>query len=329
MDKVCVIYDTDEHYAKKLFGAVNSRSGLQFCVQLFTDKEALRRFLQDNKADVIITSELNRFDGQDIENCSRIIMLTEEIGNENLADGDGKIVRVYRYQTFDKIFERILEASELIHKREQNRLRIIGIYSFAGAEQKIAFVLNMARLIASRHRLLYINLEEFSGVNRLLGNGTNEDLSDALYYYKQLGRQSAEKICNMIKKTAGIDYIPSTRCAEDLSDITARQLVELIESISEFNSYEIIILDISIFLSLSWKLMEYCDYIYMPVESTRLCADRVSEFEAYFMGLGMEKVIDGIEKIELPECNIDESFWENNGSKEMYELVHKTCERWQ
>ncbi len=75
--------------------------------------------------------------------------------------------------------------------------------------------------------------------------------------------------------------------------------------------------------------MECCSTIYMPVRNDYLSERKILEFETYFYGIGMSKMLDRIEKVRLPECEsgVDREFWEKIKSGGMYRFVKKILER--
>ena len=65
------------------------------------------------------------------------------------------------------------------------RSRITGVYSPIGRCGKTSFALTLGQVLAREEKVLYITLEEFSGLSALTGTVYTGGLSDLLYYYTQ------------------------------------------------------------------------------------------------------------------------------------------------
>ena len=83
--------------------------------------------------------------------------------------------------------------------------------------KRTAFALNIAKVVSEKYKVLYMNLEEFSGLDEILISDNGTTLSDAFYYYRQGKQQSYEKISSTIHCCEGINYISPVICAEDIS----------------------------------------------------------------------------------------------------------------
>ena len=60
--------------------------------------------------------------------------------------------------------------------------KVLGVYSPVGRCLKTSFALTMGKLLAQEERVLYLNLEEFSGLSVLMKEEYKSDLSDLLYF---------------------------------------------------------------------------------------------------------------------------------------------------
>ena len=58
--------------------------------------------------------------------------------------------------------------------------KVLGVYSPVGRCLKTSFALTMGKLLAQEERVLYLNLEEFSGLSVLMKEEYKSDLSDLL-----------------------------------------------------------------------------------------------------------------------------------------------------
>ena len=303
MNRTCAIYDNNENYARRLMHAMSMKANQQFNIELFTQKDAFEKYLRDGSPTVAMVSESGFYDGISDLYDGSLVVLTEEPENETDAKRFGSnATAVYRYQPMDRIYRELMEHSDLQPKKRLDTFDVIGIYSPVNVMPKTEFALNIAKVLSEKYKVLYINFEEFSGLDEILVSTDDITLSDALYYYRQQRDNAAEKIMGTIRSVDGIDYIAPVMCAEDISYVESEQLVSFVECVGKNKGYEVIILDLSSAVKQPWRLMECCSTIYMPVRNDYLSERKILEFETYFYGIGMSKMLDRIEKVRLPEC---------------------------
>ena len=328
MNRTCAIYDSNENYARRLMHAMSLKANQQFNIELFTQRESFERYLSENEPTVAMVSEEGYFDELRDAYSGNLVVLTEEQEQSSGRFGENA-VEVYRYQPMDVIYREVLDHSELRPRGKLDIVDIIGVYSPVNAVPKTSFSLNMAKVLSERYKALYINFEEFSGLDEILRAVNDVTLSDALYYFRQ-GRQSAqEKILEIVQTVDGIDYFPPVMCAEDISYVEPEQMAEFVECVGKGGHYETVVLDLSSALKQPWRLMECCSTIYMPVKNDYLSERKIFEFETYFCSVGLAKTLGLIEKVRLPEgeSGIDADFWKKIKTGGMYRFVKKLLEK--
>ena len=79
----------------------------------------------------------------------------------------------------------------------------------------LALVISAA--FSRKGKTLFINLDEFSGIEHIMGSDESRNLSDALYMFKQAGMQYTDGIRRSIHFTDMFDYIPAVVSADDIS----------------------------------------------------------------------------------------------------------------
>lgn len=329
MNYIYAVYDVNETYAKRLINAIHqvmmNKNEKHFETQLFTEESALEEYLACNMPAVLITSETSycqtvaeQFTG------TKVILTEENMDPEIVRKSYGsQAVGIYRYQTAEKILKELIEKCPVQCNKTLGKIEMIGVYTPITSEQKTSFVLNMAKVLSEKYRVLYLNFDEFSGLEELLGNESDMTLSDALYYYRQGQQNAGQKISETINHVAGIDYIAPVRCAEDLSFMEAEQMIDFIEVTGKNNHYEIVLADISHALKQPWKILGFCDCVYMPVKDDYLSQRKIQDFETYFIGSGLETLLDNNIKVHIPagESEITQMFWEKIKYGGMYRFV--------
>ena len=56
-NSICVIYDSDENYAKRLMSVINDDNDIPYNAQVFTQEQELDKYLQEKKADMLMICE--------------------------------------------------------------------------------------------------------------------------------------------------------------------------------------------------------------------------------------------------------------------------------
>ena len=111
-------------------------------------------------------------------------------------------------------------------------------------------------------------------------------------------------------------------------DCEIEDIVGFIECVGKGGGYEIIVLDISTAIRQSWRLMECCNVVYMPIKNDYLSCRKISTLESYYYSMGVDSMIKVIEKVRLPEGEnaVDKDFISKITTSGMYRYVKKLLE---
>lgn len=130
---------------------------------------------------------------------------------------------VYKYQSSEKVIREVMAcygvengvdtSPALLPKKE---MRIIGIYSPAGRTQKTLFALTMGQILAKERAVLYLNMESYSGFERLLECSYDRGMSDILYYARQENQGIIYKLGGMVQSMQNLDYLPPAASPMDI-----------------------------------------------------------------------------------------------------------------
>ena len=78
-------------------------------------------------------------------------------------------------------------------------------------------------------------------------------------------------------------YIPASRSVEDMNQISAVQLCRLLDMLKADSTYYYIILDLADGIEDIQKVLETCDFIFMPVLRDCVSVCKVEEFNQHMM----------------------------------------------
>ena len=84
---------------------------------------------------------------------------------------------------------------------------MIGVYSPADANAKTQFALTLGQIVGETQHVLYLNMEECSGLTGLLGEH-HWNMADLIYFLRQNKSQFLYRLNSMVQKFGAMDYIP-------------------------------------------------------------------------------------------------------------------------
>ncbi len=296
MEGLCCILDSEEAYALRLTECLNSEGRFRFQIRTFSDAETFMSCVRECDIRLLIVGEL-LLDTINPTVAECIICLSEGNTGDNT-----EYPMVMKYQAGDKVVREIMALYEE-QKPEDNHIRttaeakLIGVYSPNGNCYKTSFCVALAHELGQQCKVLYINLEEFSGLSQLLTEG-KYSLSDALYYYR-IGEQGI-RLLSVITEGNSFDYVWPASSAEDLAELTEDELLSLTERIVRLGGYEQVIIDMGGYIKRPWSFMESLDCVYTPAPRAVHEERRLMEFKKYLYNRGYEHIVDKLIEVKLP-----------------------------
>lgn len=289
-ERICSIWSEDEEYAVRLADYINGKKLLPFKVMVFTDVKSL----QENKH--LYDIKLLIVDGDapwaEAFGCDTFVKLSEE-GTEGA---------VSRYQPADRLAKEIISYMDgytVRNSKENKNVSINCIYSPATKCFKTTLAMGLALWSAKKERSLYINIEEFAGLDESVFNSKG-GLSQALYHFKAIGPRSIGKILSCTQQLFGMDYFYPVICPEDISELTDKELMSFFNAIAESGLYESIWIDVGNSCSMPWGILENSDRILIPKPLDFVGRKKVAQFENYLVASGRTELISKVEKIDIP-----------------------------
>ena len=272
-------------------------------IQVFSDVDALCSFAGDNRVDVLLIANECMNDGIKELDIGKIIILS-----------DGEIKKEYRdypvifkYQSSDRILTELLNycadnvsenPGSLRYKRD---MKIIGVYSPVKRVGKTSLALALGQILGANAKVLYVNMEEYSGLAGVLDGGFKGDLLDAIFYQRRKAGNLKYKLRGMMGRFGNMDYISPAVYPEEIRNIEAGEWIEFIENIRDHMDVDVLILDMGDTVAGLTKIMEMCSVIYMPQRPDFFSQGKIMQFEEYLRNVSEEALLGKIKKVELPE----------------------------
>lgn len=326
-NNVCLIYDSDEQYAKRLMNIINDAADVPYNAKVFTRENELGRYMANNSADVLMVSEECYTYDLEKRHAGKVIVMCED---EHSAEGINnrkkeQLQGICKYQSSYQLLNSIIRQKSSVVSEKQGQAEIIGIYGF-NPSMRVILALLASTAYAKKGRQLFINLDEFSGMDSILP-AKETNLADAIYIFKQSGMKYVKSISDVICESGKLHYIPPVACAEDISYMDSKLLTAFIESICREEGYEYVVVNISEGMTHPWEFLAYSDYIYFADSGGYIENCRFQELKRYFMENGMEDIVQNIVRIHLRvEENIDADFMQRIEYTEAFKYVETLIE---
>ncbi len=311
MKKILAVYDSDEQYGKRLSEYLNRKESIPFTMVFFTNEEALVQYAAQHVIDMLLLQEAAMTKAIQELAIPRVAYLTEAQGH---ISGSREHF-VYKFQSSDHVIRELMSCYETMDMQVMQAIaslkpvNIVGVYSPIARCLKTSFALTLGQVLSKNQLVLYINLEEFSGLDILLGKTFIRDLADAVYFFSQGNMK--QHLGEVVENWHNMDYIPPVSYPEDLADVNAKTLTDMIKEIAAVCHYDVILLDFGSSMRFVADLFPHCQKIYMPVLEDPMSLGKIEAFESW-MGLkNQTEILMKINRLKLP-------FHRGFGNGEMY-----------
>lgn len=320
-NNICVIYDSDESYAKRLMSIINDDNDIPYNAQVFTREKDLDSYLQEKKADVLMISE-EAYSYDAGRTGSKTVVLCEEDDDAEVINSREKeeLIGVCKYQPSYQLLHTVMKYDKKNKHTRNSMLKVVGIYGFNNTK-RILLSLSLARILSEMGNTLFISFETFSCIGNILKSEGRENLSDALYAFRQNHNQFHKNIANTINHYDRLDYIPEADCAEDIADIKPEEISTFVQGIGRELGYSYIVIDIGDCIRMPWDVFECCDKYYLTLGDDYIENSRIRNLEKYMIEQGMENIVQNINKVQV-KLNVNiapEDLWGKLPFNDFYE----------
>lgn len=209
-----IVADTDINYiiplqlkfAEEFFDAID--------LEIISDRSYFEElFASPQKADILVVSEELYDTSLQRHNISNIFLMTEQYEENQTAELN--VNRIFKYTSIKEIFNEIIgkSASELKIQKENQKPKIVLVYSACGGTGKTTIALGIAAALTQNYKkVLYINAARLQTFQCRMENQTPITANDV---YAKLG-SSDENLYNEIKHIVRHEdffYLPPFKAA--------------------------------------------------------------------------------------------------------------------
>ena len=289
-DKNVVICDREIRYANGLGENISEREDLAVKVYVCSSFEHVLELEQAKKIHIFIVDEEITYAQRTQIGANQVFVLTRgkvaDLGEEEWAIG--------KYQCADEIIRQVFEfyvdrtKENVMRCMNKERARLVAVYSPIHRVGKTTFALALGRECAKSKKVLYLNLEEYAGME--VSQDTNMNLGDLLYYLRQGNGNLGIRLQAAVKEDERLDVVPPIPVVLDLKEVTWEEWDALITQLLENSLYEMVVLDVSESVQGLFPLLELCDRVYMPVLEDENSRRKLKQYQDNVEQLKLEKL---------------------------------------
>lgn len=228
------ILDDDVTYATVLSKYISTNDANISSIQVFTDVPMFLNHIRQNRVSIVIVDKsVSCLVKEDLIKADiPVIELVEESSDVNGLDS------IYKYQSAKNILscinKRLIAGGHDYIEKGKGRLdnQLISILSPTGSISTAAMSLAIAKYISKEEKTLYINLNPFCCLERILWEDHKKGLSDILYYYRQ-GEKLVLNAQQTFRMVGNIIYIPKVDHYSDIFSMETKDMDQIIEEAKE------------------------------------------------------------------------------------------------
>ena len=299
---------------------------LNFDVLVFYSVDEIEKYLETRNIDLMLITNSMLLKLDNDENIGQIIVLSEG----EISKKYSEYPVIFKYQRTDKIISELLNCYAKNVKEDsdtspyKSKVELIGVYSPVKRCKKTSFSLGLSQILAESKSVLYMNLEEYSGLLNILGGNCKGDILDLIYFERQKSGNCILKLKSMVSRFGDFDYLEPAKYTEELKKIEAGEWVWCFEKIMIQSGYERIIIDCGEIINGIIDILNICTRVYMPIRTDFISLEKVNQFEDYIDETGNLELKSKIQKVLLPDtksCFENREYFENISKSDLGEAI--------
>ena len=303
MNQILAVCDSEIAYAYQLVDYLTNKKNFPFQVQLFTSEKTLLEYSLHHPIAVALISQKD-YQQQKLElSIDHILIL-----RENFEDDISDLNTIYKYQSMEVIIKELLEwvAKKGTLTRvisDGKNMKLIGIYSPIGKCFKTSFSIVLGQLLSKKHKVLYINMESYSGLEKLLQKEFKTDMAELIYHLQNSKEKFIYHMGSMTGRIGELDLLPPFYSFLDFISVSKDEWFQLFQEIEKGTDYEYIILDLSDAIQGLYDILRLCDMVYTLGREDGFSIAKIEQYENVLKKSNYEDIWKKTKCYTIPEIN--------------------------
>ena len=279
MNHVLAVCDSETEYVYKLVDYFSNKKSFPFRIQLFTSAETLKEYSVHYPISIALIAQKDFSKEIKAYPIEHFVILGED-DKEEFKD----IKSIYKYQCSEQIVQELLSwiAEKGILGRvmvNSKELKLIGIYSPVGRCLKTSFSVVLGQLLSKKHKVLYLNMESYSGLKKLFQKEFKSDMSELIYYLQNSKEKFIYRMGSMTQRAGELDILPPFDSFLDFISVSREEWIQLIGEIEKGSDYEYLILDLSDAVQGLFDILRLCDVVYTLSREDGFSMAKIVQYE--------------------------------------------------
>lgn len=303
------VLDPDIEYAGHLMDYLNRKEEFLLDVRIFTNEESLRNFIAQGIIDILLVPEYQiaeTIDGLDENKRIKTVVI---LSSGNIIHENNRYISIYKFQSTENLIKELtgiyLEEAEYIPKSgyicDGKKIHIISVFSPCGGSGTTTTAFFLGQLLGEQKRVLIINWEPFSNVQKQLELKTSTGFSELMYFIKEKKPNISFKIKSMVHKIENIDYLmPADHC-KDLYQLELKDIKLFLQVLKEECEYDVVIFDIGFLTEVVEEVFRCSKNIYLPYLKKEVLEEKKTALESMLLLDKEDSIIEKFVELHLPE----------------------------
>lgn len=279
MNHILAVCDSEIEYAYQLVDYLSNKKGFPFQVQLFTSKKTLLEYVSYHPVAVTLIGEKDYSDEISEFPVGHILVLREDYGKDLKG-----LKTLDKYRSCEFIIKELLDsiAKEGTLGRiasNHKELKLIGVYSPVGKCLKTSFSFVLGQLLSKKHKVLYLNLESYSGLSKLLQKEFTADMSELIYYLQNSREKFIYRMGSLTEQAGELDILPPFDSFLDFVSVSGEEWIQLFQEIEKGSDYEYLILDLSDGVQGLFDILRLCNIVYTLSREDGFAMAKIAQYE--------------------------------------------------
>ena len=302
MNHVLAVCDSEVEYAYQLVDYLSNKKGFPFQIQLFTSEKTLCEYAKDHPVSVALIAEKDYLEKIENNFIDQIFLLKEDKGLETVFG----LKSFDKYQSVEQLIKELLDwiAREGTLGRtnvEGKDLKLIGVYSPVGKCLKTSFSIVLGQILSKKHKVLYLNMESYSGLGKLLQKEFSTDMSELIYYLQNSKEKFIYRMGSITTRTGELDILPPFDSFLDFISVSKEEWITLFQEIERGSDYEYLILDLSDAVQGLFDILRLCDVVYTLGREDGFAMAKISQYEEVLKKCNYEDIWKKTKYYTVPE----------------------------